>query len=147
MTFIPLNSIRVEPVDQGLRRLGGSATPAADVIDYDTQYEPAVLYALGTTIVVKDLDEARRIAYGPRGQKVRIICEDGSVISPNGNMTGGSIRGDMTDRANRWDENSLKRIEEKRDNLLQQLRDINDQFDTEKTEEDIQASIQDPAST
>ncbi|ETO34086.1 condensin complex component SMC1 [Reticulomyxa filosa] len=157
MTFIPLNHVRVEPIDQGLRRLGGTAVPctilkcimscfclqAVDVIKYPEQFEPAVLYALGTTIIVRDLEEARRIAYGSRGQKIRIVCEDGSMISPNGNITGGSNHGNTQDRANRWDENALKRIETKRDDLLQQLRDINDRFDTDKSEEDIQSLIQD----
>ena len=47
MTFIPLSTIRVKPVDERLRQLGGSAKLVLDVIQYDETIERALLYSLG----------------------------------------------------------------------------------------------------
>lgn len=47
MTFIPLATIRVKPVDERLRNMGGTAKLAMDVIEYDEAVERAVVYALG----------------------------------------------------------------------------------------------------
>ena len=51
MTFIPLSTIRVKPVDERLRQLGGSAKLVLDVIQYDETIERAMLYALGCVLI------------------------------------------------------------------------------------------------
>ena len=142
--FIPLNSIKVSPISQEMRRLGGTAQPAMDVIDYNKKHERAVLYSMGNTVVVENIDEARRLAFpennnnnnngsqpsqgsdnsnngnnsngngngGDRWQRgLRYVTYDGTVIAPNGNITGGSSRVDNFDqRSNIWDQ---KKFQEK----------------------------------
>nr|VDD09908.1 unnamed protein product [Brassica oleracea] len=73
MTFIPLQSVRVKPVLERSRNLGGTAKLALDVIQYplwfmflnlnhatfDPELEKAVLFAVGNTLVCDDLEEAK----------------------------------------------------------------------------------------
>ncbi|KAL0772789.1 hypothetical protein Bca101_037940 [Brassica carinata] len=59
MTFIPLQSVRVKPVLERSRNLGGTAKLAFDVIQFDPELEKAVLFAVGNTLVCDDLEEAK----------------------------------------------------------------------------------------
>lgn len=47
MDFIPLDSCEAKPLPERLRRLGGSATPALDLLSYEPQYERAVVHVCG----------------------------------------------------------------------------------------------------
>lgn len=87
-TFIPLNSIRVKPIDESLRGLGGSARLVLDVITHDADILRAVQYVCGDTIVCDSLDEGRRIAFNG-AQRRKVVTLDGTLIRKSGNMTGG----------------------------------------------------------
>jgi chromosome segregation ATPase len=47
MDFIPLDSCEARPLPERLRQLGGSATPALDLLQYDPQFERACLHVCG----------------------------------------------------------------------------------------------------
>lgn len=47
MDFIPLDSCDAKPLPARLRQLGGTSTPAIDLLSYDPQYERAVMYVCG----------------------------------------------------------------------------------------------------
>lgn len=47
MDFIPLDSCEAKPLPARLRQLGGSSTPAIDLLSYDPQYERAVVHVCG----------------------------------------------------------------------------------------------------
>ncbi|KAJ1952384.1 Structural maintenance of chromosomes protein 4, partial [Dipsacomyces acuminosporus] len=65
----------------------------------DPKLLPAFYHALGDTLVAKDMDQARRIAYGKH--RHRVVTLDGSVLETSGTMSGGGnrvARGAMSDK-------------------------------------------------
>lgn len=80
VVFIPLDSIAVKPIDDGLRRL---ARLAVDCCEFSHVVEKAVLFACGNTLVVDDQDAARHLAYTVR-VNAKIVCLDGTVFHKGG---------------------------------------------------------------
>ena len=62
-SFIPLDKIRVTPLNERLRHLGGTTALVSDVITCDDAIRPAVLYAVSNTLVCDSMDEARRVCF------------------------------------------------------------------------------------
>uniref|UniRef100_A0A060T4P0 Structural maintenance of chromosomes protein n=1 Tax=Blastobotrys adeninivorans TaxID=409370 RepID=A0A060T4P0_BLAAD len=54
----------------------------------EEKFRPAFYSIMFDTLVAKDADQARRIAYGP-GKRYRVVTLDGMVIDTSGTMTGG----------------------------------------------------------
>ncbi|KAL0418640.1 UNVERIFIED_CONTAM: Structural maintenance of chromosomes protein 1 [Sesamum radiatum] len=107
-TFIPLQSVRVKPVIEKLRTLGGTAKLVFDVIHqrFDRVLEKAILFAVGNTLVCDDLDEAKHLSWS--GQRFKVVTTDGILLTKSGTMTGGTSGG-MEARSHKWDD---KKIEE-----------------------------------
>lgn len=111
-TFIPLDNIRPRPVDEALRRLGGTAKLVVDVVNHNESIASAVQYAAANAVVCDTLDEARRIRYDD-GRKVKICSLDGTLINKAGFMTGGTSRS-TKDRAAQWDRSEIEALKRKR---------------------------------
>ncbi|KAG8380420.1 hypothetical protein BUALT_Bualt06G0013500 [Buddleja alternifolia] len=105
-TFIPLLSVRVKPVIEKLRTLGGSAKLIYDVIQFDPVLEKAILFAVGNALVCDDLSEAKHLIWS--GQRLRVMTIDGTLFSKSGTMTGGTSGG-MEARSHKW---GVKKIED-----------------------------------
>ena len=73
MTFIPLASARVKPIDQRLRALGGTSKLVLDVIQFEEAVQVAMAYALGGTLVCDSMDEARALAWGHDRHKGELL--------------------------------------------------------------------------
>ena len=58
-SFIPLDKIRIKPINKRFRDLGSNIKMVIDVMDYDPEIEPAVIYAVGNTVVCENIDKAR----------------------------------------------------------------------------------------
>ncbi|KAJ1956124.1 Structural maintenance of chromosomes protein 4, partial [Linderina pennispora] len=56
----------------------------------DPKFRPAFYHAMSDTLVAKDMDQARRIAYGKR--RHRVVTLDGNVLETSGTMSGGGNR-------------------------------------------------------
>lgn len=111
-TFIPLQSIRPQPIEEALRRLGGTARLVIDVVEHNDSIVKAVQYAAANAVVCDTLDEARRIRYDD-GRKIKICSLDGTLISKAGFMTGGTSRS-AKDRAAQWDRSEIEALKRKR---------------------------------
>ncbi|KAG6545760.1 hypothetical protein Mapa_012721 [Marchantia paleacea] len=55
----------------------------------DEKLRVAFFYALGNTVVAKDLDQGTKIAYGPDRQFARVVTLDGAMFEKSGTMSGG----------------------------------------------------------
>lgn len=118
-TFIPLQNVRPRPVDESLRRLGGTARLVIDVVEHDDAIRKAVLYAAGNAVVCDSLDEARRLRYDG-GRKIKICSLDGTLINKAGFMTGGVGHAD-SQRAGKWDRAEIEVLKRKRVNAQKEL--------------------------
>ena len=88
-TFLPLNKMRGgRPAGKALMAVRDPASQgfARDLVKYDERYEAAFWYAFGDTVVVKDLDAARRLMGG-----VRLVTVEGELTEATGAMVGGSL--------------------------------------------------------
>lgn len=86
-TFLPLNKIRAPNIDSSIRNLKGKGVHglAVDLIARDSKYDKVFQYVFGSTLVVDDVETARRIGVG----KVRMVTLDGDVMESSGAMQGG----------------------------------------------------------
>ncbi|EME26732.1 structural maintenance of chromosome (SMC ATPase family) [Galdieria sulphuraria] len=111
MLFLPLADIRPKPIQEDLRRLGGSCKLLADVLNCQPQYLSAMRYAAGSTVICDSLEEARQVfSRVKREQRRRIkVSLDGTVINKSGFITGGYFDAEEADKSTQ-----RQRIEELR---------------------------------
>jgi structural maintenance of chromosome 1 len=69
-TFIPLDTIKVKPINDRLRSLAKGARLAVEVILCDPSVERAVHHACGNALVCDTMEIARHVSYD-RGQDVK----------------------------------------------------------------------------
>lgn len=86
-TFIPLNKIRAQEPNNDLRKVkhSGVVGLALDLVNYDKKFEKAFSYVFGNTLVVKDIETARKIGVG----SVRMVTLSGDLVETSGAMQGG----------------------------------------------------------
>jgi chromosome segregation protein len=84
-TFLPLTKIQAARSLPPLPRDPGVIDFAANLIDHDREYDDVFAYALGDTLIVEDMQAARRLL-----RKYRMVTLDGSLLEKSGAMTGGS---------------------------------------------------------
>jgi chromosome segregation protein len=90
-TFLPLNKmLGGRPSGKALIAVKDAMGFAIDLIKFDEKYRDAFWYALGDTIVVDKLENARKLMGG-----VRLVTLDGELVEKSGAMTGGAARTSM----------------------------------------------------
>ena len=86
-TFIPLNKIVKAPARLNLPKDKGVIDFAINLVDFDDQYINAFYYAVGETLVVEDMECAKKLI-----GKYRMVTLQGEIFEKSGSMTGGSQR-------------------------------------------------------
>ncbi len=83
--FLPLDRIRGREKKEykGKENIIGYAI---DLVKYNRKFSPAVEFVLGSTIVVKNIDIAKKI------KGYRVVTLDGDLVEPSGAMIGGFYR-------------------------------------------------------
>lgn len=84
ITFLPLNKIK----PRSMKEKPSLGVPAMNVVQYDPRFKNAVAYALGDTLIVNDMDEARTVGIG----RVRMVTLGGELLEKSGAITGGHYR-------------------------------------------------------
>jgi chromosome segregation protein len=87
-TFIPLNKIKPKPISEAVKKLvetKGCHGLAIDLINFDPKFEKAFQYIFSNTLVVDNIDTARRLGIG----KSRMTTLDGDLVEISGVMHGG----------------------------------------------------------
>ncbi|MEM4678759.1 MAG: AAA family ATPase, partial [Candidatus Jordarchaeales archaeon] len=124
VTFIPLNLVRPRPrstIESGDGIIGA----AIDLIEFDEKFRPAFEYVFGNTIIVNDLETARRL----HDVRVRKVTLEGEILETSGVMIGGHLQrrqavflqevGDLSKL-----EDELRRVEELRAYLISSSRSL-----------------------
>lgn len=92
-SFLPLNKIKSREISPEAINMAKKAHGfALELIHYDRKYKSAFSYVFGSTIIVDDLESARKLGIG----KARMVTLDGDVADFSGAITGGyrsAIRG------------------------------------------------------
>jgi len=87
-TFLPITKIRGRHLPHDINEfLGrdGVEGLALDLVEYDARFEQIFSYALGSTLIVRDIETARSLGVG----RVRMVTLDGDVLEVSGSMKGG----------------------------------------------------------
>jgi len=90
-TFLPLSKmVDGRPRGKAILASKSSVGFAIDLVKFDEKYRTAFWFVLGDTVVVKNLDEARRLMGG-----VRLVTLDGELAEASGAMVGGTLDKNM----------------------------------------------------
>jgi len=87
-SFIPLNKIRstqISSEDKKLLKSPGVEDFALNLINYKPQFQDAFAYVFGNTLVVDDINTARKVGVG----RIKMTTLDGNSIEASGVMRGG----------------------------------------------------------
>ena len=94
-TFLPQTTMRARSIDprllQQAQNDSGMIGIASDLVTFDASNRNVIQYLLGTTLIVKDIDAATRIARAVN-HRVKLVTLKGEVVNPGGSMTGGANR-------------------------------------------------------
>lgn len=86
-TFIPLNKVQKAPARLSLPKEKGVIDFAINLVDFDDEYLNAFYYAVGDTIVVEDMECAKKLI-----GRYRMVTLAGELFEKSGAITGGSAR-------------------------------------------------------
>ncbi|KAI0084077.1 condensin complex subunit SMC1 [Irpex rosettiformis] len=136
-TFIPLDTIQVKPINDKFRSFAKGARLAVDVIQFDPTLERAIHHACGNALVCDTIDIARHVCFD-KGQEVKAVTLDGTVIHKSGLMTGGrSTHGN----GKKWDEKDVQGLQRVRDKLLADMQELNKNKPRGKADDMLLAEI------
>uniref|UniRef100_A0A663M8N4 Structural maintenance of chromosomes protein n=1 Tax=Athene cunicularia TaxID=194338 RepID=A0A663M8N4_ATHCN len=120
-TFLALDYLDVKPINEKLREIKG-AKMLVDVVQ--TPFAPlkkVIQFVSGNGLVCETVKEAKQIAFdGP--VRLKTVALDGTLFLKSGVISGGSS--DLRFKARCWDEKEMNKMKEKRDSLINELKDL-----------------------
>ena len=143
-TFLPINTIKARHFDNSNRYLlnmDGCLGLASELIEYDKSLNNVISSLLGTTLIANNMNSALNIAR-KCNFAYRIATLDGDIISPQGSLTGGSKKAQVTNLLGRQSEieNCGKLVaklqsdkagrQKEYDRLIEELKDLNAKIKT-----------------
>ncbi len=105
-TFLPINTIKpryFNSNDRKLLSMDGCFGLASELVEYDKSLNNVISSLLGTTIIANNMTSALNIARSSNFS-YRIATLDGDIISPQGSLTGGSKKAQVTNLLGRQTE-------------------------------------------
>lgn len=124
VTFLPINTIKGRNLDSMFDRYlksNGIFGVASDLISYDKKISNIVSSFLGTTVIVENMNTAIALAKDTR-YSFRIVTLDGDIISPQGSITGGSKKAQITNLLGR--ESSIEETANQITSLVKNQEDL-----------------------
>ena len=97
-TFLPITSVKPRYIDNNLKstfKRYGAFGIASDLIAYDKKLDGIFKNLLGATVIVDSLENAINLAKETR-YSFRIVSLEGDIINPQGSITGGSKKSNVT---------------------------------------------------
>ncbi|KAJ2928232.1 hypothetical protein H1R20_g8845, partial [Candolleomyces eurysporus] len=136
-TFIPLDTIQAKPVNDKFRSFAKGARLGVDVVQYEPAIERAIHHACGNALVCDTMDVARFVCY-EKGQEVKAVTLEGTVIHKSGLITGGKS---THNNNKKWDEKDIQGLIRVRDSLQAQRLELAKQKPKAKSDENIISEI------
>jgi len=125
-TFIPLDRKFA-----GKAEAREGARPLLDLVRFDPKLLPAMHYVFGDTLLVKDLEHAKKLGIG----KARMVTLEGDVAEPSSVITGGFFRSRMALKERLVAEALEKEIEgikAERDRALAEITSIREEMNRKR---------------
>lgn len=91
-TFLPVDNIRgryLKSHEQEVLDMRGCIGVAADLIDFDDEYEEIIYSLLGRTVICDNIDSATEIAKSIK-HSCKFVTLKGDIVNPGGSLSGGS---------------------------------------------------------
>ncbi|KAI0266211.1 cohesin complex subunit psm1 [Gloeopeniophorella convolvens] len=136
-TFIPLDTIQVKPVNDKFRAFAKGARLALDVIQYEAAVERAMHHACGNALVCDTMEVARYVCY-EKGQEVKAVTLEGTIIHKSGLITGGRS---THENGKKWEEKDVQGLSRARDNIQNQLSELVKQKPGNKEDENLTSEM------
>ena len=131
-SFLPLNKVRETSNDcKAYKKDKGVIGIASELISYNSKYKAAFVHVFGSTLVVDNIDNARKIGVG----KVRMVTLDGDLIERSGAMFGGYRKRKEKGFSDKKLEDELERKESYEEDLINLVSSL------EKKKEEISEEI------
>lgn len=143
-TFLPINTIKPRYFDNSSRHLlnmEGCLGLANEIIEYDKSINNIISSLLGTTLIANNMNSALNIAR-KCNFAYRIATLEGDIISPQGSLTGGSKKAQVTNLLGRQTEiencgkliaklaNDRQAKNSNYNKLIEELKQINEEIRT-----------------
>lgn len=114
-TIIPIKqiqptSIAPDRIKAALKMAPGRVEHALSLVGYESEVRRAMEYVFGSTLICKDAEAAKKVAYDP-SVRMRAITLDGDIYEPGATITGGSRPTKNSDLLIRL--HKLRQLEEK----------------------------------
>ncbi|NXI42650.1 SMC1B protein, partial [Galbula dea] len=120
-TFLALDYLDVKPINEKLREIKG-AKMMVDVVQ--TPFPPlkkVIQFVSGNGLVCETIKEAKQIAFdGP--VRLKTVALDGTLFLKSGVISGGSS--DLRFKARCWDDKEINKMNERREGLINELKDL-----------------------
>ncbi|MFH1456321.1 MAG: chromosome segregation protein SMC [archaeon] len=133
-TFLPLNKLKERFISSSAKDIAkdsGVHGLALDLVSYDPQFKTVFNFVFGSTVIVDDLQTARKIGIG----KERMVTIEGDIVETSGAMVGGyrSRRVGMSFQEKEVDKNQNK-LENEAEKLRSQISILEtDKFNAEES--------------
>ncbi|KAJ8381995.1 hypothetical protein SKAU_G00027730 [Synaphobranchus kaupii] len=122
-TFLPIDYLEVNPLNERLREIRG-AKVVVDVVQCAAsmpQLKKVVQFVCGNALVCETLKEARQIAFGGT-ERHKTVALDGTMFSKSGEISGGSYN--LRSKARRWEEKEMSQLKERKERLMTEMREL-----------------------
>ncbi|XP_036962606.1 structural maintenance of chromosomes protein 1B isoform X2 [Acanthopagrus latus] len=124
-TFLPIDYLDVRPLSERLREVPGTKM-VVDVVQINAstganQLKKVVQFVCGNALVCETMKEARSVAFD-RQERHKTVSLDGTMFSKSGQISGGSS--DLRTKAQCWDQKTMMKLKERKDQLTAELRDL-----------------------
>ena len=129
-TFLPLNKLKHAPSRLPLPKEKGVIDYAINLTDFDDKYIDAFYFALSDTLVVDNMETAKKLM-----GKYRIVTLDGEIFEKSGAITGGARRrnqmtfGKLDDKELETFKSRLIDLEEKYTKLQRRKTELENKLD------------------
>lgn len=124
-TFLPLDYIEHKPLKERLRSIQKpkDVHPVFDVVRFSPpEIEKVVLFATNNALVCETAEDANQVAFEfGDGKRYDCVALDGTFYQKCGFISGGSA--ELERRAQRWDDKDMNKLKNKKDKLVEELRE------------------------